>query len=75
MTDEDRIAKATFSRSGKRMLGPAERQRCAKHPTRWEIYRWTWPVPDDGDHITSLQSDSDTEVLRSCTECCDEVDQ
>jgi hypothetical protein len=68
--DQERIRRAT--QSGSRMLGPKERQRCAKHPKRWEIYRWVWTVPDDGDHLTAIQSDSDTEVLRSCAECIEE---
>lgn len=63
MTDADRVRLATSS--GRLLLGPCERQRCAKHPRRWEIYRWRWPVdagPDAGD----------VEVVRSCLACSEE---
>lgn len=69
-SDEDRIRLAT--QSGRKMLGPKERHRCDRHPRRWVIYRWVWPVPGDDDHLTAIQSDSDTEILRSCADCDDE---
>lgn len=62
-SDDDRVRLAT--RSGNWMLGPAELQRCEKHPTRWTTYRWTWLVgsgPEDGD----------PEVIRSCAKCLEE---
>ncbi len=64
MTDADRIARAT--QSGRRMLGPAERQRCHYHPRRWMIYRWTWAVDDGPDG-------GDAEVVRGCAACADEA--
>lgn len=60
MTDAERMREAT--RSGARMLGPVERQRCSTHPRRWESYRWTWPVgarPESGD----------AECVRRCGAC------
>lgn len=57
MNDEERVRLAT--RSGDRMLGPKERQRCAEHRRKWEIYRWTWPFggsPESGE----------VECVRSC---------
>ena len=63
VTDEERIAKS--HRVGHKMYGPTERQRCGKHPTRWETYRWVWPVgasPEVGD----------AQYARSCTVCMKE---
>lgn len=65
MTDATRIALA--EPRGKRMAGPVERQRCQRHPTRWEMFRWTWPIdagPESGD----------VEIVRSCEACADEED-
>ena len=48
--DQDRRRLAT--RSGDRMLGPTEWQRCEEHGRKWVGYRWTWPVgetPESGD--------------------------
>lgn len=63
MTDEDRIRLAVSN--GRLMLGPKERQRCARHPRRWEIYRWTWPLGGAPDH-------GEPECVRSCATCADE---
>lgn len=63
VTDADRIARAV--QRGRRMLGPNERQRCARHPTRWEIYRWVWSLgetPEAGD----------AEIVRGCGACHDD---
>ena len=68
--DQDTIAKAT--RDGDTMLGPKERHRCPDHPRRWVVYRWTWQVPEDGDHLTALQSGSEPEAVRACGTCDDE---
>lgn len=57
------------------MNGPSERYRCDLHPRRWVIFRWWWPVPDDGCHLTALQSDSETEVLRGCGSCDEDMDE
>lgn len=65
MTDEVRVAQAV--RSGRRMLGPAERQRCARHPKRWEIYRWTWDVGD-------VPENGETELVRGCGSCSEEAE-
>jgi hypothetical protein len=66
MNDSERIAKAT--RKGNLMHGPAERQRCAKHRTRWEIYCWVWRVPEDGDHLSAI-TDGEPERVRACSLC------
>ena len=63
MDDEGRVRLAT--RSGGKMLGPVERERCGKHPRRWTMYRWVWAV--DGDI-----SGAEPLVVRSCAECLDE---
>jgi len=49
------------------MLGPIERERCARHPKRWTSYRWTWDV--DGD-ITG----GEPEIVRGCADCAAEED-
>ena len=72
LSDQQRIAQAT--RDGDRMLGPEERSRCDSHPRRWVIYRWTWGVPADGDHLTAIQSDSWPETIRDCGTCADEAE-
>lgn len=56
MTDDDRIRLAV--RDGNTMLGPIERQRCAKHRTRWETFRWFWPVgspPSEGGEVCCVR--------------------
>lgn len=63
-SDEDRIALAKQSRDGRTMLGPAECQRCARHPKRRETYRWEWPA--DGDPTTAIEGGSDAVFLRCC---------
>lgn len=60
--DADRLALATPSADGRRMLGPAECMRCAKHPRRRETFRWVWPVG-------STPEDGDCEIPRGCAEC------
>lgn len=60
MTDQERIERAV--RKGSCMVGPAERQRCAVHPRRWEIYRWTWDIGDD-------PTSGEAEIVRSCGAC------
>jgi hypothetical protein len=60
MTDERRIELATPR--GSRMIGPLERQRCSRHPSRWMTYRWTWSK--DGD-----PSSGDGEIVRGCAAC------
>lgn len=62
-TDDDRAALAEPSPDGRRMLGPAECQRCSRHPRRRETFRWVWPAgggPEDA---------SDVDFLRSCPDC------
>lgn len=73
MTDEQRVEQAT--REGDVMNGPKERQRCAKHPRRWEIYRWWRPVPGEGEtQLACLQGGGETEVVRSCADCIAEAE-
>jgi hypothetical protein len=67
MTDADRINKSV--RHGARMLGPSERQRCAKHPTRWETYRWTWHVPGEGETHEQMIEGGDVQSVRACAAC------
>jgi hypothetical protein len=68
MTDADRIIKSV--RDGARMLGPSERQRCEKHPTRWVTYRWVWNVPEgDETHEDMLASSSEPQTIRPCSVC------
>lgn len=56
------------------MWGPKERERCDKHPARWVIYCWTWPVPqDDETHLDCLQACGEPETIRSCATCDDEA--
>lgn len=65
MTDADRERFAV--QNGARMFGPKERQRCAQHPRRWEIYRWTWKLgtgPEFGE----------PEMLRGCADCAEVVE-
>lgn len=63
MNDADRVRLAKRGgKRGSRMLGPDERQRCARHPKRWEIYRWTWTV---GGSIENGEPD----IVRGCAEC------
>jgi hypothetical protein len=63
MTDADRVTLAV--QRGTRMLGPTERQRCQRHPRRWELYRWTWRVGED-------PTSGDAEIVRGCASCADE---
>lgn len=67
MTDGQRIAKGV--RDGDTMLGPIERHRCDLHPSRWMSYRWTWPVPEDGDHLAALEADGWPQSIRACSDC------
>lgn len=69
MNDAERIAQAQVSPNGKRMLGPKEKQRCEQHPRCWEVYRWTWAIPADGDHLSALQAGSDIQCVSSCKDC------
>ena len=63
MDDETRIAKAV--KSGGRMLGPLERQRCNRHPRRWTAFRWVWTVGGD-------ISAADVESVRPCAQCLED---
>lgn len=73
LSDEDRIRLATVSKSGDKMLGPEERQRCAKHPRRWETFRWTWPVPGEGEtNQDMIENAADAHPVRGCAACEDE---
>ena len=68
MTDQERIEKATFD--GQKWCGPQERQRCAKHPRRWEIYRWVWDPPEEGlDMLSVLEAAGRVSQVRECAEC------
>jgi hypothetical protein len=67
MNDSERIIKAV--RRGNRMLGPAERERCAKHPRRWVIFRWEWDVPGPDETHEDCISGSEPEVIRGCAMC------
>ena len=67
-TDADRTTLAKPSADDRTMLGPAECQRCARHPRRRLTYRWEWPAgsgPEAGDAV---------ELLRGCEDCADEED-
>lgn len=66
-TDADRALLATPSEDGRTMCGPAECQRCARHPRRRVTYRWEWPAgsgPDAGDAVE----------LRGCNDCAEAED-
>lgn len=64
-TDEDRVLLAVPSRDGRTMLGPAECQRCSRHPRRRETHRWEWPAGSGPEH-------GDAVALRGCEECAAE---
>lgn len=68
-SDLDRVSKSAPSADGQRTLGPVELHRCHHHPKRWESYRWSWPTPDDGDHLSALQAEGEVECLRICSVC------
>ncbi len=70
LNDGQRVLEAT--RKGQRMLGPLERARCAKHPKRWETFRWSWPVPEDGEHLRALEAAGEAHVVRQCSCCAEE---
>ena len=64
-TDADRALLATPSADGQTMLGPAECQRCARHPRRRVTYRWSWPAGQ------GLEA-GDADELRACEDCAAE---
>lgn len=71
-TDAQRIEQATEVRTvdGRTYYrGPLERQRCAKHPKRWETFRWTWSVGPGESHEDGIESASDCEYVRGCAAC------
>lgn len=72
LSDEDRIARAT--RSGKRMLGPLERERCPVHKRRWTIFRWVWDVPGEGEDPIDVISGAEPETIRACQQCDEEAE-
>lgn len=77
LSDEDRIAQATVVRVSKGRTyyrGPLERQRCAKHPTRWETYRWYWDV-GEGENPLDAIGDSDVTFTRTYGACADEYER
>jgi len=62
-------------KSGGRMLGPVERERCTRHKRRWILWRWTWPCPatDEGEtHLDCLENSSEQECVRGCGACAAE---
>ncbi len=71
MTDAERIAAAKPSASGRRMLGPLEKERCPRHPRRWVTIRWVWAVPANGDHQTALEC-GEAQIVHACTICEDD---
>lgn len=69
--DEDRILLARKNKSGDTMLGPCELVGCDKHPGKFELHRWTWDVPSDGDHQSAIEC-GDADIVRSCPLCVEE---
>lgn len=67
LTDAERIRHAT--KSGRRMLGPFERERCSKHKRRWITFRWTWDA--DEDQQAAIEC-GEPEIVRGCGTCDDE---
>lgn len=65
--DDDRILLAHKRRGT--MYGPCERVECTKHPGEFELHRWMWGVPEDGDHTAAIESDSDAAIVASCPKC------
>ncbi len=51
--------------------GPAERQRCTKHPRNSETYRWTWFLDASTTHEEALEN-GDAEAVRGCSKCAAE---
>jgi hypothetical protein len=74
-TDSQRIERATVVRTvGDRTYyrGPVERQRCDKHPKRWETYRWMWSVGPGEAPEDCIENASDCEYVRGCSACAEE---
>ena len=70
--DDDRIRLARESKG--KMYGPCELVECSKHPGEYELHRWTWDVPSDGDHVSAIEAGSDAEIVSSCPKCIEERD-
>ena len=72
MNDADRIARAIQWRT--LMMGPKERYRCDRHPTRWVIFRWTWDVPGEGATHEDAITSGEPECIRACAVCDAEIE-
>lgn len=66
--DNDRLLLARKNESGDRMLGPCELVECDKHPGHHKLHRWTWHVPEDGDHLSAIQC-GDVGSVSACPMC------
>lgn len=66
--DNDRLLLARKNESGDRMLGPCELVECDKHPGHHKLHRWTWHMPEDGDHLSAIQC-GDVGSVSACPMC------
>jgi hypothetical protein len=71
-SDDDRILLARKNKSGDTMLGPCELVECDKHPGQHELHRWTWDVPEDGDHIVAIEGGGEGDIVSECRKCAEE---
>lgn len=67
-SDDDRILLARKSKDGQTMIGPGELVPCDKHQGEFHVFRWTWDVPEDGDHRSSLEA-GEAFYVRDCPTC------
>jgi hypothetical protein len=67
-TDNDRVLLARKNEDGDRMLGPCELVECDKHPGHHKLHRWTWHVPEDGDHLSAIEC-GDVGSVSACPMC------
>ena len=74
-SDADRVLLARKSRDGRTMIGPDEVVPCDRHEGRSAIHRWTWPAPDDGDHIAALEGAGESQITHNCPDCEEEADE
>lgn len=67
-SDNDRLLLARKNESGDSMLGPCELVECYKHPGHHKLHRWTWHMPEDGDHLSAIQC-GDVGSVSACPMC------